>query len=115
MTDGHVTPEGVPLIAVQLAGQDWNAIIDTGFNGDIELPQDLRPHVNAQFVGRVESLLAGGQSIEEDAYLVDFPFAGQTIRVEATFAATAEILIGTHLLRDHYLHINFPAKTLTIE
>jgi hypothetical protein len=31
MIDGIVTEEGVPAIDVEVGGQDWQAIIDTGF------------------------------------------------------------------------------------
>jgi len=32
---GHVSDEGVPVITLEVAGQYWSAIIDTGFNGDL--------------------------------------------------------------------------------
>jgi hypothetical protein len=31
---GTVSADGVPMVALSLAGRDWSAIIDTGFNGD---------------------------------------------------------------------------------
>lgn len=103
------------MIDVEIAGQSWTAIVDTGFNGELELPDELRSHVNAEFVGRATSLLAANQRIDEDLYLVDFPFDGQTLRVEATFVDGEELLIGTGLLRDHRLEIDFPARRVTIE
>ncbi len=72
---GTVTDNGVPVIMLQVAGGTWPGIIDTGFNGDLELPDDLRVSVNPRFIGRVSSLLASGQHIDEDVYLVEFPFA----------------------------------------
>ena len=95
MIDGIVTDDGVPAIDVQVGNQRWQAIIDTGFNGELELPERLRSHVNAQFVGRATSLLAANQRIEEDVFLVDFPFDGRTVRAQATFVDGDEILIGT--------------------
>ncbi len=80
MIDGSVTDDGVPAIDVQVGNQPWQAIIDTGFNGELELPERLRSHVNAQFVGRTTSLLAANQRLEEDVFLVDFPFDGRTVR-----------------------------------
>jgi len=112
---GAITTAGVPRISVTLAGQSWPAIIDTGFNGDLELPLNLSPLVNARFLYRARSLLAGGQSIDEDLYRIDFPFDGQTIVAEATFVPGGEILIGTHLLRQHRLEMNFVAKPLLLE
>lgn len=115
MISGHVTDDGIPVIVLEVGDQQWRAIIDTGFNGDVELPQSLQPRLDGECVGRVSSLLAAGQQIEEDVYLVDFPFDGQTLTVQATFVSSEEILIGTHLLRDYRLTVDFAAKNLSIE
>ena len=82
---GVVSLQGLPTIILPIAGQDWPATIDTGFNGDLELPDVLRDPLNAQFVGRATAALAGGQTVEEDLYLVDFPFDGRVVQAEATF------------------------------
>jgi predicted aspartyl protease len=113
--EGVITAEGVPVVLIALEGESWAAIIDTGFNGDLELPTSLQPFVNARFLCRNRSLLAAGQIIEEDSYLVDFPFDGQTEIAEATFVPGREILVGTHLLRQHQLTIDFPAGTLRLD
>jgi hypothetical protein len=60
------------------------------------------------------SIKGGGQVVEEDAFQVDFPFDGQTIRADATFVEGDETLVGTHLLRCHRLTIDFPARTMTL-
>jgi predicted aspartyl protease len=112
---GTVSDDGVPIIMMPVAGRMWPGIIDTGFNGDLELPEALRALLNVRFIGRMSSLLASGQQIEEDVYLVEFPFDGQTVRVEATFVPGSEILIGTQLLRSYWLEINFPQQTVRLE
>lgn len=112
---GSVSAEGIPTITLSVAGQDWPAIIDTGFNGDLELPDALRDVLNARYVGRVISTLAGGQSVEEDVYLVAFPFDGQMVQAEATFVPGSHILIGTRLLRAYSLQINFVSRTIQLE
>jgi len=115
LIDGAVADDGVPEIDVEVGGEQCRAIIDTGFNGELELPERLRSRVSAQFVGRATSLLAANQRIEEDVFLVEFPFDGRMVRAQATFAAGDEILIGTRMLRDYRLHIDFPARTVAIE
>ena len=115
MIRGTVSTDGVPTITLSIAGQDWHAIIDTGFNSDLELPEGLRGSLNARYVGRVTSALAGGQIIEEEVYLVEFPFDGQTVQAEATFVSGSQILIGTHLLREYCLQINFVSETVQLE
>ena len=86
-----------------------------GFNSDLELPDALRDPLNAQFVGRATAALAGGQSVEEDLYLVNFPFDGQVVQAEATFVSGNRILIGTRLLSEYTLQINFVSRTVQIE
>ena len=100
---GVVSVQGLPTIILPIAGQDWPATIDTGFNGDLELPDALRDTLNAHFVGRATVALAGGQSVEEDVYLVDFPFDGRVVQAEATFVSGSRILLGTRLLREYSL------------
>ncbi len=115
MIAGNVSEDGVPAITVEIAGQNWSAVIDTGFNGDLELPEGLRGILNDRPAGRLRSALAGGQIIEEDAYSVDFPFDDQILHAIATFVPDSQILIGTNLLRDFHLQIRFASKTLRLE
>lgn len=115
MIEGIVDEKGLPIIMLSIAGQDWKATIDTGFNGDLELPYALGSYLNPQFFGRGLSLLAGGQSLEEEHYLVDFPFDGEVVRALATFVSSDEILIGTHLLADYRLLIDFPSAEVKLE
>ena len=45
MIEGIVSEDGVPVIELDVGGQRWQAIIDTGFNGELELPERLRSHL----------------------------------------------------------------------
>ena len=42
MIYGSVSDAGVPIITLAIAEQEWEATIDTGFNGYLELPETLR-------------------------------------------------------------------------
>ena len=115
MMRGTVSDIGVPTIILSIAGQEWSVTIDTGFNGDLELPEVLRNVLEPQYVGRLTSSLAGGQTIEEDVYLVDFPFDGQIIQARVTFVVDGDILIGTRLLQEYRLQIDFVRQTVLLE
>jgi predicted aspartyl protease len=112
---GEVTPEGVVLVHLPVAGQDWPAAIDTGFNGQLELPESLFHSLRPLFTGPVEYELAAGQTAVEDVFSVDFPFDGEVLAADATFVDGDTILIGTGLLRDYRLEIDFPAGTVRLE
>lgn len=112
MIRGLVTEDGVPTIGIPIDGQEWLAAVDTGFNGFLELPESLRGSVGAQFIGLAQSMPAAGRVIVEASYEVEFPFDGQQVEAEATFASGKEILIGTALLAEHRLQIDFSQKTV---
>lgn len=112
---GTVTLDRVPLVKLTIAGREWTALVDSGFNGDLELPEALRPHVNARFEAEIISALAGNQQIREDGYRVELPFDGRTVTALATFVPGEDILLGTGLLSDYRLEIDFPARTVRLE
>lgn len=115
MIDGTVSIDGTPEIVVRIGERDWTAVIDTGFNGDLELPKSLQKEVDATYVGQMRSTLAAGQTIEEPCYSVRFPFDGELYDAQATFVDEQTILIGTRLLDLHRLTIDFPKKSVRIE
>jgi hypothetical protein len=89
LIEGIITEDGVPAIAVEFGSQRWQAIIDTGFNGELELPERLGSHVNARFVGRATSLLAANQRIEEEVSLsISHSMAGWFERKQRLSMAT---------------------------
>ena len=63
----------------------------------------------------MKSSLAAGQEIEEDVFLVQFPFDGQLVKAQATYASVSSILIGTRLMKRHRLTIDFPQKSVLLE
>ena len=115
MIQGTVSDTGVPTITLSIAEQEWAATIDTGFNGYLELPETLRKALNPQYIGEVISVLAGGQTIEEELYQINFPFDGKMISAEATFVIGSEILIGTRLLQEYRLQIDFVRRTVVLK
>ena len=115
MIQGTVSPDGIPMVPLPAGGKIWPATVDTGFNGDLELPEALRPFVNPRFLSPTEWLLAGGQRSVEDTYEVEFPFDGVNRVVEATFVPDDSILIGTGLMADYRLTVDFVAGSVLLE
>jgi predicted aspartyl protease len=115
LIEGYIDEIGVPVIDIPFAGRTWVATLDTGFNGYLELPEDMREAVDARYLGRADSLLAGGNIVTEDQYAVRFPFDGDVHRVRATFSPGEGILIGTRMLAPYRLTIVFPDRKLFLE
>jgi predicted aspartyl protease len=112
---GEVDNEITPFVRLMIGDQEWIAVIDTGFNGDLELPEALGSHFGGERIGESQTTLGGGTVIEEDLYRIAFQFDGEIIAAEAVFAPVDQILIGTHLLRNHRLDINFVDRTVILE
>jgi predicted aspartyl protease len=114
MIEGQVNEDGVPQIPFKLAGRDWLATIDTGFNGGLELPVTIKFAVGGVHFGPVVSELASGVTIVEEAYIVEVHFDGEKRQVQATYCDDDGVLIGTELLSQHRLEIDFPARTVQL-
>jgi predicted aspartyl protease len=115
MIDGIVTEDGDPVITLNVGGRDWPALIDTGFNGDLQLPEDCRGSIPLTLAGRVSSILANNDVIEEDTYLTTIPFDGEVVIPTVTFVVGNEVLIGTNFLCGHRLIIDFVMRTVRLE
>jgi len=112
---GVVTEKGTPTITLSIDGQGWLTVIDTGFDGDFELPQALFASCVVEHIGPTLNQLAGGIMVVEELYAVQLPFDGGMVSAEATFVDGNEVLLGTGLLRDYRMTIDFPAGTVQLE
>jgi predicted aspartyl protease len=115
MIPGIVNNDGLPCILLTLAGQDWLTIIDTGFNGGVELPLELKGEFNDQPFGEITAQLGGNKRIVEDSFLVDFPFDGELVPTIATYVEGKEILLGTLLLQSYSLTIHFARREVYLQ
>ncbi len=114
MIAGFVDNVGVPIIPIRIAETDLMGIVDSGFNEDLELPERLYEETPCRFQGTFESQLAGGQVITEDWYLFDLEFDGEWIEAMTTFAQSETALIGTRLMQEHRLLIDFVGRSVLL-
>lgn len=114
MIRGFVSEDGTPYIRMPLADREWLAVVDTGFNGYLELPLVLKTSLQPTYFARGKAQLAGGQNVVEDIYTVDIWFDERRVEAFVTFVDTSEILLGTAMLRDHHLEVDFPSRNCVI-
>lgn len=109
---GSLTEDGEPVLPVHVVGPDGtlniDAIVDTGFNGDLTLPQAQIDALGLPKATVSEVTLADGRARDVSMYDAKAEFVGTTRAVFVARAPTIP-LVGTGLLWGFSLYIEFKA------
>ncbi|MBI3466656.1 MAG: clan AA aspartic protease [Planctomycetes bacterium] len=81
-----------------------DAVIDTGFSGDLTLPSAVIAALGLKWLGRERGILADGSTDLFDVYSAAVLWDGQPRSIEVE-AANTPPLVGMHLLHRHSLHM----------
>jgi len=111
MTTGFFTPGDEPAVALDVEGpagqkQAVEAIIDTGFTGELTLPPGLITSLDLPPKTEEEVVLGDGTVRMVPLYAASVVFAGRTRRVLVGQAPTTPLL-GTELLQGFSLRVDF--------
>ena len=119
MIIGFVNESDEPVVEVKLdLGKEKrlvNAVIDTGFNGYISVPRKLIDESDWNFLGIEEYELASGELMRERVFLGRIEIGTEKLVAFILSSNSSDALIGTKLLKNRVLTINFADKTLKIE
>jgi clan AA aspartic protease len=117
MIRGLINTQGEPLVPLVLHGmrkRRIDAVLDTGFTGHLCLAQRHRRSVKLTPVGEVETELADGSRILQPVHIGEITFAGVTRQVFVTLTRSRDSLLGTALLRDKRVHLDFVRRRVSI-
>ena len=120
MIEGIVNNFDEPIINLDIhlsssTSKKVSAIIDTGFNGYISIPPTLIEKSNWDFLGTEEYELANGDIVEEKVYLGKIVFDGDELQVFSLTNRTKDVLIGTKVLKNKILKVDFKDSKVIIE
>ena len=109
MIEGMVNTRYEAVVALPLQGpqgeaHDVEAVIDTGFNGFLTLPDSLVTDLELPFITTGRARLANGEEVEFSVHEVTVLWDGQARYVEAAVTGSTP-LIGMRLLDRHNLNI----------
>jgi predicted aspartyl protease len=123
---GSVDDLGRPVIRVEVAGRDgFLAVVDTGFNRTLMLQHDQAVSLGFSFTGLNEYVELGTTSISKVQRATgQIDWLGKNVSVDAFVSMeppvthrpdTARALLGTELLADCLLLVDFTNKVVESE
>jgi predicted aspartyl protease len=118
--NGIVDDAGRALLKVQLkSGEDDKPVtldiwIDTGFTGDLVLPQHQIQLLNLQVGSSIKAILGDGSATELNTFTCLLEWFGEWKQIEVIANQGRFPLLGTGLLLDRVLHIDYQTKSLSL-
>ena len=118
--NGHVDELGRALVTVSVLGsptaraRSIQAWIDTGFNGDLVLPQAQIDDLGLSHSGTVKAVLADGSQVTLKTYTCLIDWFGEQRTLEVVANEGEFPLLGIGLLFGHDLHISYRSGDVTI-
>jgi clan AA aspartic protease len=91
------------------------AIIDTGYNGEILLPEDKVKEMGLDFLGTIDTELADGEVVELELFRGKIKWFDTIREIAIGASQSADTLLGTLLLADCELGVNFKNGLVRIE
>lgn len=91
------------------------AWIDTAFNGGLAIPRNIAANLGLVEVSYVEAILADGRSVELPLFRCIIDWFGKRYETEIAASDGKFALLGTMLLADRDLHIDYKTKTLELQ
>jgi clan AA aspartic protease len=88
---------------------------DTAFNGGLAIPRNLAADLGLLEVSYVEAILADGKSVELPLFRCIIEWFGNRYETEIAASEGKLALLGTMLLADRDLHIDYKARTVQLQ
>lgn len=118
---GRVDDDGRALVAVTIRSRTASpemtveAWIDTGFTGELVMPQSTIDRLGLTQSGTLDAQLGDGTFVVLKTFTCLIDWLGQEIPVEVVANAGSFPLLGVGLLRMCKLTVDFPLRAVVIE
>ena len=106
---------GLPFVALPLGSREIDAIVDTGFNGQLMLPQSIIEELQLKEVGASCYIMADGSSSDAKVYSTTLLWFNQMREVLVVSSDSDLALVGMELLHDAIVTICVAKNILSME
>lgn len=119
--NGYVDSAGRALVRITVksmataAAMAVDAWLDTGFTGELVLPQDQIAALELPCSAVVKAELGDGSETMLEVYTCLIEWFGQDKQIEVIASTGTFPLLGIGLLQGHTLTVDYASRTLTIE
>ncbi len=96
-------------------GTSATAWIDTAFDGHLVFPLSLIQELDLQSLADTEAILADGRKVTLETFVCYLDWFGGLIPLQVIANDGKLPLLGTGLLENHVLHVDYVAKEVTID
>lgn len=117
---GHVDDQLRALVRVPVSAspdgprEEIVAWVDTAFNGGLTIPRGLVSTLGLSQESSVEAVLADGRIAALETFGCHVDWFGETYQTQIVASDGAFPLLGTQLLADRRLSIDYKAKTVEL-
>ena len=118
---GKVDERGRALLNVRIASKltgkysTVTAWIDTAFDGHLVFSRELIESLNLETLVETEAVLADGSKVTLDTYICFVQWFGKRLPLQVIANDGRFPLLGTGLLEQRVLHIDYGQKTLSLD
>ncbi len=118
---GIVDDSGRAILPIQIlcaehpTGMQVDVWIDTGFTGDLVLPESVIEDLKLEVTGSIDGVLADGSQIEPSTYHCQLDWFGRVRDLEVIANSGQTPLLGVGLLLAKELRIDYANLELTLE
>ena len=119
--DGYVDRSTLaPFVKIRLVSQtdediELPAMIDTGYNGEMILSENQIRSLSLEFLGTIDTELADGEIVELDLFKGRIKWFDRIREIAVGSSRSEDTLLGTLLLADCELGIDFKNGWVKIE
>ena len=112
--EGFVNENLEAVLKINLSnGSQIECVIDTGFNGSFLFPRKFVEDNSMRFVGKEEITMVEENTIFIETALAEVNWLGKDFSIQILVSENNECLIGTQMLIDSKLEIDY--KNLTVK
>ncbi|MBI2028831.1 hypothetical protein HYT02_00230 [Candidatus Gottesmanbacteria bacterium] len=107
-----------PKVVLRVKGRkqvaQFEAILDTGFDGYLSLPINIAVSLGLELITVTQVEYADGRTSQELVFSIDINLDGIWRSVPLTLTGGSEALAGTALLENYSINFNFPNQKISI-